>query len=549
MVSLRGSVNRLSAAVIAVCISLHVVLGMAALRRNAPTFDEPIHLAAGYSALSLRDYRVNTTEHPPFAEMWSAVPLLALHPSFDATGEYWRAARHDPYAFADRFVFANRVPADTMMNAGRIMTLLLSVLLGLCIFWFSRDIFGPVAGMAGIVLWSLSPLFLAHGTLVTTDMALTLFYTSTLYAAFRYYRQPGSYMTLAMGGLSLGLLLASKYSAVIVFPALALGCAFLYFSTPGTQRQSRIAEWVLCCVIAVLVVIVIYQFRPLGRYYFPGIGKVFHDVSGSRSAFLLGSHSRTGWWYYFPVVAFLKTPLPFLVLAAIGLCDRRLWKKDVISFVLFPAALYFTAACFSHVQIGQRHIMPVYPFLTVIAAGAVASAAALPARLAVACLLVWFGAGTLRQSPWYISYFNELIGSPHNGYAYLTDSNLDWGQGLKELSVWLKTQQVKGIYLCYFGTADPAAYDISYIPAGGDFPPLKPLRCGSAITLGPLDRKLVAVSATHLQSTYFTDKATFDFLKALQPAAVIAHSIFVYDLTSRPAEYEKLMEIVRATGR
>jgi hypothetical protein len=144
----------------------------------------------------------------------------------------------------------------------------------------------------------------------------------------------------------------------------------------------------------------------------------------------------------------------------------------------------------------------------------------------VSILCVWQLVGTLRVHPHYLAYFNELVSGPENGYKYLVDSNLDWGQDLKGLGAYLKAQRIDQVELSYFGTADPAYYGIHYtcLPSFGI---LSKDKC--PIESGFQDRAGVfAVSATHLQGVYLDDPYTFDWLKEREPEAVIGHSIFVY---------------------
>jgi hypothetical protein len=153
-----------------------------------------------------------------------------------------------------------------------------------------------------------------------------------------------------------------------------------------------------------------------------------------------------------------------------------------------------------------------------------------------------------RAHPWYISYFNEFISSPDEGYRYLTDSNLDWGQGLKELGKYLKSEGSGGIYLCYFGTGDPAYYGIRYRPIGfidGISPPYtEHERTGDIIDFDSQKKVFFAISATNLQATYYADKNAFAFLKSVKPRKIVANSIFVYDLAANPQVYEKFKEFI-----
>lgn len=531
-------------AAVAALFAVHALLGIQTIRANAPTYDEPVHLAAGYSYWKTGDYMLNGFFHPPFEEMWAAVPLLFMNPSLPLSHPFWAMCPAYQYPFSDIFLYHNRYPAGRMLGLGRGMVLLLSLALGLFIFLWSKELFGPAAALAAAVMWAFLPAFIANGTLVTTDMAVTLFYFSTMYFAWKGKKVPA--------GLSLGLLLASKFSSVAIFASLAL--VLIWMARVEKTRPSKLAkDWALSGAVALLVLWAVYQFAPLTGYYYEGLRNTLGGIMRGRSTFMMGSYSTSGWLWYFPVVFLLKTPLPLLLLLAAAFLSPGTRERRVMIFVLLPALVYFGLSCVSKVQIGHRHILPVYPFLILLASGALAAGAPRWMKGACAALLIWNAVGTLRAHPYHIAYFNELIGNPDNGYKYLTDSNLDWGQGLKELGTYLRSEGINGIYLNYFGTADPHYYGIRYVPFGfvdtiSDTPSTaraRGLRAGDAVDFTKEKRVLFAVSATNLQATYYGDKEVFSFLKGIEPEKLIARSIFVYDMSAHPAEYAKLKELMK----
>jgi hypothetical protein len=133
-------------------------------------------------------------------------------------------------------------------------------------------------------------------------------------------------------------------------------------------------------------------------------------------------------------------------------------------------------------------------------------------QIIVASLLVWLVVGTIRAYPYYLSYFNELVGGSGNGYRYLSMSNLDWGQDLKDLSTYLRRNGIAKVKLAYFGTDDPRRYGIIYErllpgqPATGD----------------------LAISVTSLVGTHVGCERAFGWLRGYEPRAKIGYSIFVY---------------------
>lgn len=166
-------------------------------------------------------------------------------------------------------------------------------------------------------------------------------------------------------------------------------------------------------------------------------------------------------------------------------------------------------------------------------------------------MIFWNVVISFRAYPWYISYFNELIGGTKNGWKYFTDSNIDWGQGLKNLGVWVKENDFakKGIYLSYFGTGDPEYYGITYKPVGFVSNLKYEERAGKNIVDNKIDRIILAVSITNLQATYYKDKEVFSFLKKIKTYSNLRSIyIFVYDLTENKDTLRKFVELLNKLG-
>jgi len=254
--------------------------------------------------------------------------------------------------------------------------------------------------------------------------------------------------------------------------------------------------------------------------------------SESRPAFLFGQYSETGWWYYFPATFAMKTPLPLLVLFAAGLATARgtASSRRNEALLFLPLAVFVALSMSRSINIGHRHLLPVYPFVLVIA-GRVAALALRPDKprrglaVAVGALCLWQAVATALAFPHYLAYFNELAGGSRNGWRLLVDSNLDWGQGLKGLREWMARNAVPRVKLAYFGTADVKYYGVSADRLPGYQPPPP-----SATVREVWPGDLVAVSATLLQGLYVDAPMLplVERLRKLPPVAVVGHSIFVY---------------------
>src|SRR5262249_27380177 len=141
--------------------------------------------------------------------------------------------------------------------------------------------------------------------------------------------------------------------------------------------------------------------------------------------------------------------------------------------------------------------------------------------------LGWCAISTLKNHPYELAYFNEVVGGPRNGYRWLVDSNLDWGQDLRRLADYAHSQKLGRIALAYFGNARPEYYGIQYTPM--------PVALGlmktpdNAILPRPTSG-IVAISATELQDVYAEDKQRYAWLRRLTPVDNVGHSILIYDL-------------------
>jgi hypothetical protein len=250
--------------------------------------------------------------------------------------------------------------------------------------------------------------------------------------------------------------------------------------------------------------------------------------SEARPTFLLGELSDRPRAGYFLVTFLLKTPVPLLLLTALALLRvGRLSSRDA-AFLWLPVAVYAAFALTRGLQIGHRHLLPVYPFLFVAAGEAAARLWSWrrPAGLAVAAALgLWYAGGTLRQHPHHLAYFNEIAGGPGNAWRLLVDSNLDWGQDLKRLAAWMRANGVARIKLSYFGSADPAYYGIASEALPGYTAPH-----AAHVTREIRPGDVVAVSATNLQGVYLDDedRALMARFRALEPIGRAGWSIRIY---------------------
>jgi len=215
--------------------------------------------------------------------------------------------------------------------------------------------------------------------------------------------------------------------------------------------------------------------RPFAQYGLGLLMVVQRNVGGNQTYFL-GELYQHGVKPYFPVVYFIKEPLPFwglFLIAIIGFLayarprERKLheWVKNHFTEVtlLLWLLIYWALSITANVNIGIRHLIPVYGFTYILLAGLLVfvyeKIKTKKLYLTVVSLMcAWFLIETIMIFPYYLTYFNQAVGGPAGGHKYVVDSNLDWGQDLKRLADWVETNNVQKISLDYFGWADQYYY-------------------------------------------------------------------------------------------
>jgi hypothetical protein len=549
--------SRLTPWAVAALLTLFAGSAFFSLRLDSATFDETVHLPSGYTYLDRLDYRLNP-EHPPLAKAWAALPLWAFSlakPDYDS--DAWRGTRPAPDGLEPlpnaQWIFGfetlngplgDPVRRDPhfLLTPARSMVVVFGVLLGLIVFRWSRDLWGSGAGLVSLVLYALSPTVLAHTRLVTTDVAAALAFAATLWVFRGFTARPSWFRAITLG-LALGASLLTKFSALILVPILAI-LAVVWLAAEGRRlpkgdlRPARLLAMVLVAVLLAWAcvwagygfrfaaspdrshrldwagvtehgdpVTVARDARLLPEAWLYGLAYVRHE-SQRRLTFLDGEQSYTGWWYYFPEAFALKTPPATLVLLAwvvlAGLARYRGGSFDAW-FLSIPVIVYLGASMASNLNLGHRHLLPVYPLLFVAAGHAAVLAASGRARkFLLAALLAGAAVSWWIATPRYLSYFNVIGGGPSGGWHHLVDSNTDWGQDLRRLADWTAEQDGPAVHLAYFGTADPDAYDLRYrkVFLFHDFRPDAP-----PVYPGPGD--LLAVSVTLLQGVYLNADRDF----------------------------------------
>jgi len=400
------------------------------------TYDEPSHLACGMEYLSRGVYRYEA-QHPPLARVALAI------------GPYLDGAR----SLGEKFMQTEGV--SLLDDHGSYTRRLLLARLGILpFFWLAawvvylwgRRWFGELEGLIAVMLFCLAPPVLAHAGLATTDMALTAMLIAGLYTTLRWLEEPnlrtGAWLGLALAGMAL-----AKFSALAFYPAaLVLLALFVWRWKPALRWQWSSAG--VAALLAVLLIWAAYRFSfgptafgfsaPAPEWW-NGIAAVRAHNAEGHPAYLLGSLSNHGFWLFYPVALAVKTPLLWLALALWGLA--ALWQRRNLGAAgaLALAAGTLAVAMAANINIGIRHILPVYAGLALAGAAGFGKLRPHP-RFAQGLLWALFLFQPFEDR---LAYFNWLaLGSPEK---ILVDSDLDWGQDSRRLGEALQARGAREV--------------------------------------------------------------------------------------------------------
>lgn len=510
-----------------VLLLVFAALAATSIRTKSATWDETNYFGMGDYLLRQQRWDVpSSVIHPPLAYYLNSIPLLWE----DLDRRVWNYTQTRNASFlggADtqrgRALLSSPLNHnDRLLNRARFMVIVQAMLLGYAVYRLAASMYGAGAGLLALVFFSFSPEMLSHGALITPDMTLTVFCFTTM-ALFRQSLVHNTRTYHVLAGLSLGLALLSKFPAVLLLPVQTLILAVF----AHRQRLPARGLWISwACAAGVFFLAYGLDIRP----YLQGLR--IQGSQGGHWSFLMGQLSSDGWWYYVLVAFVVKTPLALLLCFAVAIYQscakgfRRAIKVDDLVLWL-PVFAFLAFFCVATRSIGLRYILPIYPFVFVLAAGAVMQLAMQLRKSVywVAIPLVWYVGAAATTWPHYLAYFNELAGGPANGYRYLVDSNLDWGQDLKGLKAFMDSRGIDRVYLSYFGSDSPERYGIAY-----DWLPSFELTNPNPqnTTLDIRRKSYVAISVTNLQGVYMEPQTMFRWLDQLTPVTRIGHSIFVY---------------------
>lgn len=571
--------------------------------------DEVAHIPAGYSYLRYGDFRLNP-EHPPLIKDLAGLPLQFMELKFPDDSKAWTTQVNGQWEVGWDFLYHLGNDASRILFWSRLPILVLAIAFGGYLYEFVRRRWGVWAALVALLAYCFSPNFLAHSHYVTTDLGASVFMFITLVVFLRFASRPTRanivVLSLALAGAQL-----AKFSAILLYPFLALMCwlaalvwphrrsawrsfrtyffgliaasvgsliwIYLYYiphviNMPYVTQKGLIDVYLSSGIASSLNALVsgmgqIYLLRPLSHYLL-GLGMVFGRVAGGNVTYFLGEVTDGSFKAYFPVLFLLKTQIPLLLVLASVIASGlyfsfrsgRSWQKHLNQslrddFALWLlglfAAFYFLVAVLGNLDLGIRHILPVYPPLFVVAAVAVTKLVrryslftrSTLAPVAAVLLATWYIAATLWSAPHYLSYFNEFIAGGANADKYFSDSSVDWGQDLLRLHKYLSEHpEIDKVAVDYFGGADPRYYFCVrlYNHDGSLVADASGYDCKASVYVewhaqyGKYTGQWIVVSETFLENdrhyAKLYNRPGYDYLRARQPVAKIGNSLYLYQL-------------------
>lgn len=557
----------------ALMLTLMALQMLAVISRKSITVDEIVMIPAGYYQLAAGNGEL-VHEHPPFSKIIAGIPFLFLQPAEirpdQITGAPGSGAQK--WAYEESFWENNSDKFISLSYWPRVFMIALTVALGLLIFRFARELFGPLAAMLAVTLFALEPTVLAHGRVVQTDVPAAFGFL-LFFFMLRGYVLDRSSRRAAWLGFAAGLAVLTKFSMLLVGPVIVIYFGAVIWKA-GRRRKPWTRDIAHLAIITLVSVVTInaayfFQHRRLGstdlqwiQTTFPKsagtltlltstlshvvpldfvlgiLYQIWHNQQGHPAGFL-GMYSRFGWWYYFPVAFTLKTTIPFLALSlvALGWGAFHAIKKRKSShlWMLVPFVVYTVFVLLSRIDIGVRYYLPAYSFLFILGGALLASLlkSQRVARVGIAvaiALMCWIGIEAGRAFPDHMSYMNQLA-SRHPHWWYLSDSNVEWGDDTPALAAYLRARGETRVRANFLG-------DYMILHHFG----VEPLIMAKAAGEEPDKTRYVAVGASYLNGSTVPEMLTlegrpateservnfFDKYRHQTPEAIFGGSIYLY---------------------
>lgn len=481
---------------IALLVAAHLLLALWGAVRQSVTFDENFHLPSGMLIAARGEFRVSAVNPPLVKALAGAAALAsgAVVPPLDSLG------RGEQGEVGVAFMRANAAHYQRMFVAGRTVVIVLSALLALLVWRWSRRLWGPRGALFSLALYAFAPEALAHAGLVTMDMPTALGFVLTLFG-WQAFVTSGRWRAWGVAAAGLAFTFLVRFTAVFL-PPLMLVLAVLPFVRRRVRHAKRV--WLGYALLVPTTLLALQagylgktSWQPLREWSFESqtfqslqtrfgglvlplpdsyVGgfdrQAVESQAGHTPSYLQHVLHPEAPLAYFPVALAAKWPLGFIAALALLVLYGAL-RRPALRRVLGPlalAALFLWVGMFvGRLGIGIRYVFPIVPALAVLAgvlAAAQRGAAAWWRQAALACALLQ-AVEAVAHAPWHLSFYNVIAGGPLGGQWIVNDSNVDWGQGLIALREEMARRGITRVHLSYHGTAEPSVYGIDYVPYMG----------------------------------------------------------------------------------
>jgi hypothetical protein len=562
-------------AVVALLLVLVAEVGLST-RQESPSWDEGDHIYSGYMNWKHGEYSLNP-EHPPLVKLVATLPLLPL--DLKVAPQEGRYFKSEAYYGGRELLFRNdpkyggHYSADTLLFRIHMAVFVFALMLAVLLFVAGREMFGTTAGLIAMALFVFDPTVVANAPFVATDTGAACGFFAAVYTFYRFVKAM-QWQRAALCGVVVGLALTTKHSTVLLLPMcvlLAMGeIAGRWKASrvwPGRYVARMLLGMSLITAIAVFVLWGVYGFRyamhPAGVEMPPLAGELgplspvmrgvmsfcarYHLLPESylyglvdvqlvgiyMPTYIFGRVFAHGQWFYFPTLLTLKWSvgvLGLLVLAVYAFATGKIRRPREVFFLTLPALFYLAMAMAGPLNIGVRHVLPVFPFVFALVGG---GAAWLVQRrrawgYVVGALLAWHVVDSVRMFPNYLPYANVLWGGPAKTHQYYSDSAVDWGQQLKWTKQWTDAHHVTQCQFAYF--AAPFLLPSDYGIPCKLLPTLDTMYEGD-IVVPPVVHGPILVSFGTLNGFEFGTKLRNPYQSLFEraPDDVIANSIAVFN--------------------
>jgi hypothetical protein len=556
------SITRQEMAALGIILVAHLAALVFLAWRTGVTIDEPAHMLSASLYWRGAD-NLQPRDMPPLIKIVGGwVPaLLGLPVPYD-NRELMAAGHEWPIALE----MMARMKGDEIVRKFFLSRLPLLVFpLGcMVLVWrWSRQLFSRWIGVALASLFALEPTALGHGALFKNDLAATFAFLLLWYRLWRFWRVP-IWKNAAWLGFAVLLCVLAKMSLLVFVPIAVLVAMIRQRNdVPGLLRTmplvvlipyaGSLAAWQFDAARLrgadfqaykasgdlprwPLYPAKVFSVLPIPKGLWEGATNLMRSDEDPPAVYLLGESRQGGDRLYFAAALGVKVPAALQILVFSGLAGllvglwRRRWQWEDLLWAT-PPVVYIVLASLSSLQLGVRLVLPALPFGLLWAGAGLVSLAnqrlALGAAFAATLLVL---IPVVRVFPHCLSFFNVWVGGAANGIHYLSDSNLDWGQDLRELERYRRNAGIERITLSYFGMDNPYAHLGENVDLVA--PPWTPEHArGRWLVPTP---GVWAVSATLLTGQFFRPEFR-DYYRAFRSAPPIAragYSIFIFSFTN-----------------